>query len=293
MPENKKSAILFADIAGSTQLYEKLGDLAATDCVNRCLRDMSNIVRRFNGVVIKTVGDEVMCRFDIAEDAVEAAVALHKQLSTMIDESNVTISLRIGIHFGEIVERDGDIFGDVVNIAARMTNIATANQIITTDDTIQVLSPEWQSQTRLFDRTEIKGKLGRIAIHEVIWETQNLTMIRSSTVSMLNDQCLKLIYQGAEHQVFQDSKPFIMGRSSSNSLVINAPLVSRIHAYCVYRRGKFILIDQSTNGSFVKTEAGREIYVRREETPLIGRGVVGLGESTVRDNQQIIQYVSV
>jgi len=288
-----KSAILFADIAGSTQLYEKLGDVVATDCVNRCLRDMSNIVQSFNGIVVKTVGDEIMCRFDVAQDAVEAAVSLHEQFSTMIDESNVTISFRIGIHYGDIVERDNDIFGDVVNIAARMTNIATANQIITTDDTIEELSSEWKSKTRLFDRTEIKGKSGRIAIHEVIWETQNLTMIRSPTQSILNDQSLKLIYQGAEHQVFQDSKPFMMGRSSSNNLVINAPLVSRIHAYCVYRRGKFILIDQSTNGSFVKTEAGREIYVRREETPLIGCGVVGLGESTARDNQQIIQYVSV
>jgi len=73
-----KSAILFADIAGSTQLYEKLGDVVATDCVNRCLRDMSTIVQGFNGIVVKTVGDEIMCRFDVVDEAVEAAVSLHE-----------------------------------------------------------------------------------------------------------------------------------------------------------------------------------------------------------------------
>ena len=287
-----KSAIMFADIVGSTQLYEKLGDIVAADCINQCVQKMTDVAGSFGGVLVKTVGDEIMCRFEAADNAVEAAVSLHERFSSEpIDQLNISISLRIGIHYGEVVERGGDVFGDAVNIASRMTNIATANQIITTEATIGELSSLWTDRTRLFDRIEVKGKQASIIIHEVIWEARNITMIRSSTAAMVLNQSLHLIYQGENKTMTKNSQSFVLGRSSTNDLVIQAPLVSRVHAYCVYRRGKFILIDQSTNGSFVKAGEGGEIYLRREEIPLVGRGLIGLGETTGRDNQQIIQYI--
>ena len=289
-----KCVIMFADIVGSTRLYEKMGDAVATDCINQCLHKMSEITQSFNGVIINTIGDEIMCRFDVADDAVGAAVALHDRFSKEpIEEYNITISLRIGLHFGEVIERDADFFGDAVNVASRMAGIAIADQIITTEDTVRELSPEWLNKTRLFDRIEVKGKLERIIIHEVMWEDRNITMIRNSTASMSVNQNLHLIYQGVSKTMQQGAAAFVMGRSPSNDIVINAQLVSRVHAYCVYRRGKFILIDQSTNGSYFKAGDGREIYLRREEVPLVGRGVIGLGETTSRDNGQIVQYICV
>ena len=287
-----KYAIMFADIVGSTQLYEKFGDGVATECINQCIQKMIDIVRGKAGVIVKTVGDEIMCRFDTADSALEAAVSLHETFSQEpVDTLDMTISLRIGIHYGKTIERGRDVFGDAVNIASRMTNIATANQIITTEDTVRELSVAWDDRTRLFDRIEVKGKLASIIIHEVIWEERNITMIRSSTASMVLNRHLHLIYRGNSKNLAKNSPPFVMGRRSANDLVIEAPLVSRVHAYCVYRRGKFILIDQSTNGSFVKMGEGREIYLRREEIPLVGRGLIGLGETTARDNQQIVQYI--
>jgi len=289
-----KQAILFADIVASTQLYEKLGDVVAADCINQCIQKMTDTVGSYNGVVNNTIGDEVMCCFKSADDAVQAAVSLHERFSREpIDDYNITISLRIGIQYGDTIERDDDLFGDAVNVASRMTNIAIANQIITTEDTVQQLSSEWANKTRLFDRIEVKGKHERIIIHEVMWEERNITMIRNSTASMAVNQSLHLIYQGISKTVQHNTQAFVLGRSPANDLVVDAQLVSRVHAYCVYRRGKFILIDQSTNGSFVKTGEGREIYIRREEVPLVGRGIIGLGESTVADHGQIIQYICV
>jgi len=287
-----KYAIMFADIVGSTQLYEKLGDSVATDCINQCVQKMTDIAEENDGVLVKTVGDEIMCRFDTADSAVSAAVNLHERFSREpIEKLNLTISLRIGIQYGEIIERSDDVFGDAVNVASRMTNIAIANQIITTEDTVAQLSDNWANKTRVYDRIEVKGKHDRIVIHEVIWEDRNITMIRNSTASMAVNQSLHLIYQGLTKTIQQQSQAFVLGRSPDNNLVIEAPLVSRVHAYCVYRRGKFILIDQSTNGTYVKTGEGREIYLRREEVPLVGRGIIGLGETATRDNGQIIQYI--
>lgn len=289
-----KYAIMFADIVGSTQLYEKLGDSVATDCINQCVQKMADIAQSNEGVIVKTVGDEIMCRFDTADNAVIAAVNLHERFSREpIEKLNLTISLRIGIQYGQTIERGDDVFGDAVNVASRMTNIAIANQIITTEDTVAHLSPVWANKTRLYDRIEVKGKHDRIVIHEVIWEDRNITMIRNSTASMVINQSLNLIYQGVTKTIQQDSQAFVLGRSPENNLVIEAPLVSRVHAYCVYRRGKFILIDQSTNGTYVKSGDGREIYLRREEVPLVGRGVIGLGETASRDNGQIVQYLCV
>jgi len=289
-----KCAIMFADIVGSTQLYEKLGDAVATDCINQCVQKMTEIAQINNGVLVKTVGDEIMCRFTSADDAVAAAVNLHERFSREpLEELNLTISLRIGIQYGETIERGDDVFGDAVNVASRMTNIAIANQIITTEDAVAQLSSQWSNKTRLYDRIEVKGKHDRIVIHEVIWEDRNITMIRNSTASMAVNQSLHFIYQGLTKTIQQNSQAFVLGRSPENNLVIEAPLVSRVHAYCVYRRGKFILIDQSTNGTYVKTGEGREIYLRREELPLVGRGLIGLGETASRDNGQIIQYICV
>ena len=289
-----KYAMMFADIVGSTQLYEKLGDTVATDCINQCVVKMTEIAQSHEGILVKTVGDEIMCRFNTADNAVEAAIDLHERFSREpIEKLNLTISLRIGIHYGETIERDNDIFGDAVNIASRMTSIAIANQIITTEETVAQISAELANKTRLYDRIEVKGKLERIIIHEVMWEERNITMIRNSTASMALNQSIHLIYQGLTKTIQHDAPAFVLGRSPENNLVIEAPLVSRIHAYCVYRRGKFILIDQSTNGTYVKTGEGPEIYLRREEIPLVGRGIIGLGESTTKENGQIVQYICV
>ena len=115
----------------------------------------------------------------------------------------------------------------------------------------------------------------------------------AATSAMIANQCLHLIYNGQSRTIQHNAPPYILGRNPSSDLLVEADLVSRVHAYCVYRRGKFILIDQSTNGTFVKTAEGREVYLRREEIPLIGRGIIGLGETTSIDNGQLLQFICV
>lgn len=291
-----KCAIMFADIVGSTRLYENLGDLEAAECVNLCLFKMSEITGHHNGQVINTIGDEILSRFVHAYDAFKAAIAIQEYFnSNCIGSQNVTISMRIGIHYGEIVNKDADVFGDVVNVASRVANIATSRQILLSDNIRKELPPEISNKIRVFDQVQLKGKQSVMILHEVFWEEpKDMTMIRTavSHVDSLFEPNteLHLNYQGTHRTIQQSMPPFTIGRSLDCNLVINANLVSRVHAYCIYRRGKFILIDQSTNGTFIKSSDNSELYLRREEIPLSDSGIIGLGEPTSVDNHQLIHY---
>lgn len=287
---------MFSDIVGSTRLYETLGDVDAAECVNQCIYRMSEIARSFNGEVVNTIGDEIMCSFDSADQAVRAANRIHEVFAAApMDDFNVKLSLRIGIDYGEVVSREDDIFGDVVNVAARIANVAVGNQTIISEKVIMGLSYELRNKTRQYDRITVKGKTEMLTLFEVMREDRDVTIMRSTITSSQGNavQSLHLIYKGKSVAIQCNSKAFVLGRGITSDLVIEAGLVSRTHAYCVYRREKFILIDQSTNGTFVKTAEGREVYLRREEIPLVGRGVISLGESSRADNGQMLQFICV
>ncbi len=287
---------MFSDIVGSTRLYEMLGDAGAAECVNQCIARMSEIAQSFDGVVINTIGDEIMCGFVSADAAVMAANRIHETFSAgpMLG-FEVKLSLRIGLDFGDVVTRGDDMFGDVVNVAARIANIAVGNQTIVSEKIIMALSYGLREKTRQYDRISVKGKSELLTLFEVMREDRDVTVMRHAVTSTRGShvQSLHLIYQGKSATIQSNSKAFVLGRSVTSDLVIDAGLVSRMHAYCVYRREKFILIDQSTNGTFVKTAEGREVYLRREEIPLVGRGIIALGESSKEDHGQILQFIAV
>jgi len=287
---------MFADIVGSTRLYEVLGDVNAAECVNQCLSGMSTIAKELDGTVINTIGDEILCSFPSPNSAVIAANRIHQHYDAHpVEGFNLKIHLRIGIDYGEIINRDDDVFGDVVNVAARVANVAVANQTIVSEKVVMALSYELRGKTRKYDRIAVKGKTDLLTLFEIMREDRDVTIMRNAITTTHNSvaHSLHLIYKGKSVTIQSNSKPFMMGRSVTSDLVVDAGLVSRNHAYCAYRREKFILIDQSTNGTFVKTAEGREVYLRREEIPLIGRGTISFGESGRSDNGQVMDFICV
>lgn len=287
-------AILFADVSGSTRLYEVLGDRAAKQAINSLLERMTVVAQRYSGVLVKTIGDEILVRFPTAERATSAAIAMQEALS-MDHSAPVRLQMRMGLHFGPVLLEAGDVFGDAVNLAARMSAIARAGQIITTQETVAHLPPELALKTRLFDTTQVKGKQDHLVIYEVLWEEEaNATVFVASTGSGLSpapasQPQLVLRYQDQEcHFVLGASLG--IGRAETCELVVQSPLASRLHARIESRRGKFVFIDQSTNGSYVRSEDGNVVYLRREELPLWGKGEISLGEDFGEDGSHIISF---
>lgn len=285
-------SILFADVAGSTRLYEKLGDRIAREAINTLLTRMVGVAERYSGVLVKTIGDEILCRFPTAERAVSAAMSMQEDLSSDTT-SAVRLQMRMGLHWGPVILEGGDVFGDAVNVAARMSAIARAGQIITTRETIQALPEPLAARTRLFDTTQVKGKQDSLVIYEVLWEEEgNATVFIASTGPGMKTEApaqLTLRYQDNEQKMAMGASMGI-GRAETNEMVVASPLASRNHARIESRRGKFVFIDQSTNGSYVRTEDNNVVYLRREELPLWGSGVISLGGDFSDDTEHLLHF---
>lgn len=292
--EHVEVAVMFADVAGSTRLYDTLGDDVANRVIGKAVNIMKELTRMHNGFVIKTIGDEVMSRFPTADDCVKAAKDIQEEMEAGIEGEDARIAIRIGLHYGPaILADDGDVFGDAVNVAARMADIAKADQIITTVDTVQTLSPDLQESTRQFDKTAVRGKAEEIVVHQVVWQNEDLTRIEIPVATMAHEtQYLCMHFKGEETRIgSDDARVFTIGRGVQSDLCVNAPLASRMHATIQYVRGKFSLSDQSSNGTFVKTDDGESIYLRRQELMLWGSGHISLGEEVSESNPDLIRFV--
>ena len=170
MSENvRKLVVLFADIASSSELYERLGDKLAHQSISYCVGIMTRELSGFQGTLVKTIGDEIMCLFPTAEQALLAASAMHLAVGEYRHQDGTPMYIRIGFHYGEVIHESGDVFGDTVNIAARVTSITRANQIIVTQSVVEALPPELRDKTRKLERAEFKGKQAQFEIYQVIW----------------------------------------------------------------------------------------------------------------------------
>ena len=292
--ENVTLAILFADIAKSTHLYETLGNKKAQSLIGSCLSLFSRITCHYKGEVIKTIGDEIMCTFPSANEAVEAAMAMNRDLEhlTISDLPGIIPpNIYVGIQYGPVIREDNDVFGDAVNVAARMVAMAKQRQIITTDDTVEVLRKEYKSSVRMIDKTTVKGKSGEMNIYEVVWEQQDATiMVDDSLDARKIESCMDLKFHDQSIRVDQNHPSITLGRQKHNDIVVNDSRVSRSHARIEYRRGKFILIDQSTNGTFALIQAKKSITLKRDETTLLGNGIIGLGREVTNESPVAVHY---
>ena len=283
MGKDVEVAILFADVVASTQLYEQLGDVKARRMVSRSLDIMREATEANDGSVIKTMGDEVMSTFPTADDAMNAAKRMQERIATdaELEHDNGRVAIRIGCHYGPVVQEHRDIFGSAVHTANRMTSQAKAKQIITTLSTVQRLSPEWQAATRQIDIATVRGKADEVVLFEVLWQpdeaTSMLPTVGHGRKTGTRPKRLSLRYQGREVTVGEGRKSATLGRAEENDVVVKGNLISRVHARVEVSRDKFTLVDESTNGTFVQTHEGEEIFVRRDSTQLTGEGVIGLG----------------
>jgi class 3 adenylate cyclase len=300
MGKDIELAILFADVVGSTRIYEVMGDLRARDMVLTCVEIMRSATEQNHGTVIKTIGDEIMATFPTANDALNAAsrmqhdIRIHSELKV----EGQSIAIRIGGHFGPVVLENRDIFGAAVHTANRMTSQAKAGQIMVTSAMVDRLAPEWKSAVRQIDVATLKGKTNEDELYEVLWQKEDATSMLpaialGATVSSREKQRarrLRLRFQGQEIVVDDSRSNIAIGRAEENDLIIKGNLISRLHARIELSRNKFLLIDQSTNGTFVTTKEGEEAFVRRDSMQLKGEGQIGFGRVPETGSSLTLRY---
>lgn len=186
-------AVLFADVSGSTSLYERLGDRAALEAVATILDVLRSATGEFEGRVIKTLGDEIMAVFPSAQAAAHCAIGMQNRVAALPPFDGIQLGVRIGLHFGAVVEKGGDVFGDAVNTAARMTELAKSGQIATTEATVDALPSSLRHAARDLDRLSVKGKRGEIRVYEMIWrDDEDLTVLGTRGAVIPADRSLRL-----------------------------------------------------------------------------------------------------
>jgi adenylate cyclase len=301
MGKDIELAILFADVVGSTRIYEVMGDLRARDMVLTCVEIMRSATEQNHGTVIKTIGDEIMATFPTANDALNAASRMQHDIRTHAElkVEGQPVAIRIGGHFGPVVLENRDIFGAAVHTANRMTSQAKAGQIMVTSQIVERLAPEWQSAVRQIDVATLKGKTSEDELYEVLWQKEDATSMLpaialGAAVSREKKQHprrLRVRFQGQEILLDDSRTHMTIGRAEENDVVIKGNLISRLHAKIEFNRNKFVLIDQSTNGTFVATREGEEAFVRRDSLQLKGEGMIGFGRVPENGSSLTIKYV--
>lgn len=292
--DTRNCIILFADLADSVKLYTRLGDSLAKTHIQQLQKILSTEIQAFGGQIQEIIGDELMVRFELVDRALPCSISLHRKAKKYSEQHSLQLSLRIGMHLGAVIEDQGEhrLFGDTVNIAARVTAIAQADQTILTEKLLNAASSSWQTAARRFDLATLKGKENPIVIYDLPWLHDDLTAIVSPTDGTEESACQSLIlmHQNQKIDLGDYTGVLSIGRAITNDLVIDADPVSRRHVTIERIHNHFVLSDKSTNGTHLFTHTGQTLYLRRQQWPMSGSGELALGATREHGTDHVIRF---
>lgn len=283
----KNLVIFFADIAGSTRLYEQLGDVVAHECVVESLRSVSEKIKAAGGVVVEIIGDEVMAYFSNSNAAVDCACDIQQHFSMTTTSHGHRIFVRIGFYRGDVHLDKGHPYGDTVNTAARMASLAQGGQIITTGDSVLGITPVLADKCRPFSEMKVKGKRQALDVIEVVWNEDDATSLFLPTKLPERKPpsgMLTLVLGTRKVQITDRNTPFVIGRGEHCNLVLPSETASRSHLRIESRLGEFVIIDHSTNGTYITTPPGKRAHdgldmrLHHREWTMVGAGKISLGK---------------
>ncbi len=291
MDQTRQTTVLFADVSGSTKLYETAGDAVAIEAIERCIGRLRQASESFGGRVVKTIGDEIMALFPSPDAAAGAAADMQNAIHALPNVGSIKLGLRVGFQYGPVMQRDGDVFGDTVNLAARLVEQAGKGQIIVSNETRELFGPIYQSWTRRLYSIQVKGKASEVELCEVLWRmgADTTALVGNRAGARLKLVVLRLKYREREIIRRREQDSITIGRDQAAGLAIVDNKASRLHCTIERRQGKFVLADHSTNGTYVTAEGESEILLQREEFTLGKHGWIAFGQSRA-GTTEVVEY---
>ncbi|WP_199740159.1 adenylate/guanylate cyclase domain-containing protein [Acidovorax sp. FJL06] len=282
------STVVFADISGSTSLYETLGNERATEAVTQVTQWIADTIETHGGRVVKKLGDGVLCVFGDAAGAVSATATMLRQHQERLGRwpQPLRMDIRVGVASGEVVDVDGDCYGDAVNVASRLCERAGPAEIWATETTVLLASTAPDVWYRKLGLMEIRGKAEALMLYHVEWredEAPDSLTMQAALVSSFApvDPILGQIqfsWHGVDMSFTSSDAPVHVGRATHAQLCINDPRVSRLHARIDWRNSGFVLTDMSSFGTWVRFDGSdAPVRLRRDACILHGTGQIALG----------------
>jgi class 3 adenylate cyclase len=281
--------VVFADLAGSTGVFQALGNAKATQAITRLTDWMGTVCTSRHGYVVKNLGDGVLMVFVQNNDAFEAVTEMQRVHTERIKTwpENLKMRLQIGLARGEVIEQGGDYFGDAVNVAARLSDLSGPDQILGTDSVINELPPNTLIRFRSLGAMDIRGRSESCTVYQVDWQNDELSDVLTLPAELMPTPLIKSVpqrgtiamsWRDAEGSFTSTHSPIHIGRVAQAQFVVNDPRVSRWHAKIIWRAGKFYLEDISSYGTWVRFSGGDAVLaLRRKECVLLAAGEIALG----------------
>ena len=279
--------VLFADICESTPLYETMGDAVAYGFNGRCLERLQAATVSHAGTVVRCVGDGLLATFPSPDQAFAASVEMQRT------EYDGNLKLKVAFNYGPIIEGfGGDVYGDSVNLAARLSALAKSGEILLTEETAAHLAPVNRTSVMLFDTTRLKGKRQPIKIYRVC-EVDGIPTGTQTLVTVSPGHCqaiLQISYRDQQFRLDADKQRLTIGRGRNCDLVVTSQYSSRHHATVEAKRDRYMLTDYSANGTFLVHRDNDHLFIKRETVQLLGEGTISLGREPSFENADLIRY---
>ena len=283
--------ILFADVCNSTGITEAIGDAESREFIGELLAELSVITEAQGGGVVKTIGDEIMSSFETPLQGISAAVDMQRAINARPPFAGMKTAIRVGLHAGPVIIENDDVFGDVVNVSARIAGLSAADQVLTTLETIQAAGDQALPH-RSLGVHGVKGRDEQLNLCEVLWRGETAQMTVVAPKLELGPKPELEIVLGKERRSLESEtgSTLSIGRGAECDLVVPIASASRAHANLMCRAGRFYLEDHSTNGTYVRPEGEREMFVHRDQVLLQGAGLIRLGEPIAVKGPLDIEY---
>ncbi|MDP9044560.1 MAG: adenylate/guanylate cyclase domain-containing protein [Pseudomonadota bacterium] len=304
MTEIVQRTVVFADLRGSTAMYETLGNTDATAVVTQSIGLLARIVTHYEGRVVKTLGDGLMAMFSSPDPAVAAADEMHDALERIgapgdgglsLHARTVPLKLQVALAHGGVVEVAGDVYGDAVNVAARLIDHAGDNETLVTATVMEGLTDVPKTRFRSLDKMQLRGRAEPVRVYLLegirrFGDTAS-TAFGEFAQATPEPEGIRLIWLDQSRIYAGTSLPVILGRSPQATYIIDDTRVSRSHARIVWHGGTFQLTDLSYNGTYVRFDHDPEVIgLRRGSCTLHGSGTIGLGAPPAEPESPCVRF---
>ena len=299
MTQITQRTILFADLRGSTGLFETLGNAEATTVVTQCVSALVPAVVQRGGHVVKTLGDGLMAVFDTPVQALKAASQMHEALTVIAARGASpagsaglrALRLQVALARGEVVELDGDCFGDAVNVAARLLDHAGDNETLVTAPVLEGLGAAQRRQFRSLDQIVLRGRVEPVQIFVLGGRRSDSAATQFGDVPPpAEPDAVRLSWLDQSCTFASRQMPVVLGRSPQAHYRVDDSRVSRSHARLDWHGGSFQLSDLSYNGTYVRFADGEIVSLRRGSCTLHGRGAIGLGGTPADPGSAAVRF---
>jgi len=290
-------AVLYADVSGSTRLYEEHGDAVARADIALCVEIMSKAAASLGGETLKTIGDEVMCVFTEPVRAALGATEMQAALRKASEAGRFkmgTLHIKIGWHYGKVLWHEDDLLGEAPITAKQVIKLAKADEILTSGRSMEALPPAMFPKAHPIDRIPAEAWDGDLEVVRFPWQQAgDETQVSSAAMDMTMESAqggLLLDYGGVRFRVDASQPRCRIGRGKDADLRVNGNFTSRQHAEITHRHGRFTLRDESFNGTVIAGDDGSVKRLRREEDVLSGSGMLGFGAAPDDDPGAAVRF---